>query len=111
MKWSDLTLKERKQIYDTVRAENPNASYFDIKSQFDLIPGYEDGGRNIVNYVNSTNANFVKRLKNPFRDAIKYWETQYVDKYLPKVNNKFEFIYNSLATHKLSTWEGEEGKG
>lgn len=38
MKWSDLTLKERKQIYDTVRAENPNASYFDIKSQFDSIP-------------------------------------------------------------------------
>lgn len=43
MKWSDLTLKERKQIYDAVRAENPNASYFDIKSQFDLIPEYEDG--------------------------------------------------------------------
>lgn len=32
MKWSDLTLKERKQIYDAVKAENPNASYFDIKS-------------------------------------------------------------------------------
>ena len=48
MKWSDLTLKERKQIYDAVRAENPNASYFDIKSQFDLIPGYEDGGKKIV---------------------------------------------------------------
>lgn len=43
MKRSDLTLKERKQIYDAVRAENPNASYFDIKSQFDLIPEYEDG--------------------------------------------------------------------
>ena len=48
MKWSDLTLKERKQIYDAVRAENPNASYFDIKSQFDLIPEYEDGGKKIV---------------------------------------------------------------
>lgn len=47
MKWSDLTLKERKQIYDAVRAENPNASYFDIKSQFDLIPEYEDGGIHI----------------------------------------------------------------
>lgn len=43
MKWSDLTLKERKQIYDAVRAENPNASYFDIKSQFDSISEYEDG--------------------------------------------------------------------
>lgn len=48
MKWSDLTLKERKQIYDAVRAENPNASYFDIKSQFDSIPEYEDGGKKIV---------------------------------------------------------------
>lgn len=43
MKWSELTLKERKKIYDTVRAENPNATYFDIKSQFDSIPAYEDG--------------------------------------------------------------------
>jgi hypothetical protein len=48
MKWSDLTLKERKQIYDAVRAENPNASYFDIKSQFDLIPAYEDGGKKVT---------------------------------------------------------------
>lgn len=48
MKWSDLTLKERKQIYDAVRAENPNASYFDIKSQFDLIPEYEEGGKKIM---------------------------------------------------------------
>lgn len=53
MKWSDLTLKERKQIYDTVRAENPNASYFDIKSQFDSIPGYEDGKDNSVAAVYS----------------------------------------------------------
>lgn len=53
MKWSDLTLKERKQIYDAVRAENPNASYFDIKSQFDLIPEYEDGKDNSVAAVYS----------------------------------------------------------
>lgn len=53
MKWSDLTLKERKQIYDAVRAENPNASYFDIKSQFDSIPGYEDGKDNSVAAVYS----------------------------------------------------------
>lgn len=53
MKWSDLTLKERKQIYDAVRAKNPNASYFDIKSQFDSIPGYEDGKDNSVAAVYS----------------------------------------------------------
>nr|UVN10314.1 MAG: hypothetical protein [Bacteriophage sp.] len=53
MKWSDLTLKERKQIYDAVRAENPNASYFDIKSQFDSIPAYEEGKDNSVAAVYS----------------------------------------------------------
>lgn len=45
MKWSELTLKERKQIYDTVRADNPNATYFNIKEQFDNVPAYEDGGK------------------------------------------------------------------
>lgn len=111
MKWSDLTLKERKQIYDAVRAENPNASYFDIKSQFDSIPEYEDGGKRIVDYVNSNNVNFVNRLKNPFRQTINDWETQYINKYVPNVNDKFELVYNSKATHKLSAWEGEEGRG
>lgn len=43
MKWSELTWKERKQIYDTVRADNPNVSYLDIKQQFDNIPEYENG--------------------------------------------------------------------
>lgn len=43
MKWKDLSLKERKQIYDSVRANNPDATYFDIKEQFDSIPTYEDG--------------------------------------------------------------------
>lgn len=43
MKWKDLSLKERKQIYDSVRANNPDATYLDIKQQFDSIPAYEDG--------------------------------------------------------------------
>lgn len=43
MKWKDLSLKERKQIYDSVRANNPDATYFDIKEQFDSIPTYEGG--------------------------------------------------------------------
>lgn len=43
MKWKDLSLKERKQIYDSVRVNNPDATYFDIKEQFDSIPTYEDG--------------------------------------------------------------------
>lgn len=41
MKWKDLSLKERKQIYDSVRVNNPDATYFDIKEQFDSIPTYD----------------------------------------------------------------------
>lgn len=84
MKWKDLSLKERKQIYDSVRVNNPDATYFDIKEQFDSIPTYEDGGKNIITHVNSSNANFVNRLKSPTRSTIQDWETQYVSPYFPK---------------------------
>jgi hypothetical protein len=49
MKWKDLSLKERKQIYDSVRVNNPGATYFDIKQQFDSIPTYEDGKGKTIN--------------------------------------------------------------
>ena len=53
MKWKDLSLKERKQIYDSVRVNNPDATYFDIKEQFDSIPAYEGGKDNSVAAVYS----------------------------------------------------------
>lgn len=53
MKWKDPSLKERKQIYDSVRVNNPDATYFDIKEQFDSIPEYEDGKDNSVAAVYS----------------------------------------------------------
>ena len=43
MKWKDLSFKERKQIYDSIRANNPDATYFDIRQQFDSIPEYKNG--------------------------------------------------------------------
>ena len=49
MKWKDLSLKERKQIYDSVRVNNPDATYLDIKQQFDSIPTYEDGKGKTIN--------------------------------------------------------------
>lgn len=49
MKWKDLSLKERKQIYDSVRVNNPDATYLDIKQQFDSIPAYEDGKGETIN--------------------------------------------------------------
>ena len=69
MKWKDLSLKERKQIYDSVRVNNPGATYFDIKEQFDSIPAYEDGGKSIVDEVNKSNANFVQKTnRSPLRN-------------------------------------------
>lgn len=49
MKWKDLSLKERKQIYDSVRVNNPGATYFDIKEQFDSIPAYQNGKGKTIN--------------------------------------------------------------
>lgn len=49
MKWKYLSLKERKQIYDSVRVNNPDATYLDIKQQFDSIPAYEDGKGKTIN--------------------------------------------------------------
>lgn len=77
MKWKDLSLKERKQIYDSVRVNNPDATYLDIKEQFDSIPAYEDGkGKTIVDEVNKSDANFVQRLKSPTRQTIPNWADQ-----------------------------------
>lgn len=97
MKWKDLSLKERKQIYDSVRVNNPGATYFDIKEQFDSIPAYEDGGKSIVDEVNKSDANFVQRLKSPTRQTIPNWEDQY--RVLP--------WEKSVSTHKIE----DLGKG
>lgn len=111
MKWKDLSLKERKQVYDSIRANNPDVTYFDIKEQFDSIPAYEDG-KEIISQINNSNANFVSRLKNPFRKSIKDWETQYVNPYIADFTSGIaEFRHPSIATHKMSAWEGDNGTG
>lgn len=70
MKWKDLSLKERKQIYDSARVNNPDATYFDIKEQFDSIPTYEDGKGKTINkadlppeYITGTPEYFERQRK------------------------------------------------
>lgn len=65
MKWKDLSLKERKQIYDSVRANNPDATYFDIKEQFDSIPTYEVGRA-----IEGTDAYTAESYAEPFTPTI-----------------------------------------
>lgn len=43
MKWNELTLKDRKILYDNIRKVYPDISYLEIKEQFNNIPKYEDG--------------------------------------------------------------------
>ena len=59
MKWNDLTLKERKRIYDSVKSKNPNITYLELKDQFDNIPAYEDG----IAIIDS-NTDYVKWKKS-----------------------------------------------
>lgn len=82
MKWKDLSLKERKQIYDSVRVNNPDATYLDIKQQFDSIPAYEDGKGKTINkadlppeYRTGTPEYFIKN-------------NQY-GKFIPSIPNSF----------------------
>lgn len=59
MKWNDLTLKERKRIYDSVKSNNPDITYLELKEQFDNIPAYEDG----IAIIDS-NTDYVKWKKS-----------------------------------------------
>lgn len=70
MKWKDLSLKERKQIYDSVRANNPDATYLDIKQQFDSIPAYQDGKGKTINKAESNK--MVKNQYDLYRNTNEY---------------------------------------
>jgi hypothetical protein len=54
MKWKDLSLKERKQIYDSVRVNNPGATYFDIKEQIEQAIFPDERTRELVENVDKT---------------------------------------------------------
>lgn len=105
MKWKDLSLKERKQIYDSVRVNNPDATYFDIKEQFDSIPTYEDGkGKTINKSENKAHMIQLKRgmqkegLINNWTDPITQDKIEeylsYRSKYANRVNPVLRTLYD-----------------
>ena len=87
MKWKDLSLKERKQIYDSVRVNNPDATYFDIKEQFDSIPTYEDGKGKTINKAD---------LPPEYRTGT----PEYYEKELSKITNDL-FVFNDGSIETL----------
>lgn len=100
MKWKDLSLKERKQIYDSVRANNPDATYFDIKEQFDSIPTYEDGKGKTINKADDAALNLIpwgvgktiKKIKKKVGRAIEgtdaYTAESYAEPFTPTITKK-----------------------
>lgn len=128
MKWKDLSLKERKQIYDSVRVNNPDATYFDIKEQFDSIPTYEDGKGKTINkadlppeYRTGTPEYFERQRKisgavntvqpeayitpaGYIKDAVNFIEDLGKGDYLcsleknKKTNNQYERVRRSIPT-------------
>lgn len=111
MKWSELTLKERKQIYDAVRADNPNASYFDIKERFDSIPEYEDGKKSeyqpspyIVDFI-IKHEGFIPKSIVPIGDTkltvgYGFTDPRIVNKYIDKEITRHEadnILINELS--------------
>lgn len=96
MKWKDLSLKERKQIYDSVRVNNPDATYLDIKQQFDSIPAYQDGKGKTINkadlppeYRTGTPEYFERQRK--ISDAVNTVQ--------PEVDNTYKTNYKSAYSN------------
>lgn len=97
MKWKDLSLKERKQIYDSVRANNPDATYFDIKEQFDSIPTYEEG-------TSSTNLN--EQWRKPVGGGMPHWEKANEDakKLLSGLNKTIGTALTGASLATMGVW-------
>ena len=108
MKWKDLSLKERKQIYDSVRANNPDATYFDIKEQFDSIPTYEEG-------TSSTNLN--EQWRKPVGGGMPHWEKANEDakKLLSGLNKTIGTALTGASLATMGVWNAARllniGKG
>lgn len=86
--WNDLSLKEKAAMMQ-VAVNNGIYKLSDIRKAYNEFA--EGGPEEILNKVNSSDANFVQRLKDPNRKYIQDWGS------------------DKIATHKLSVGTDEYG--
>lgn len=99
MKWNDLTMKERSDLM-SLFLKHGIGSLSDMRRIYDgegdiepaVVTAEYPRNKEVLNIVNSSNANWVRRLKDPNRQYIQDWEEP-----------------NFVATHKLS-WVEDNGK-
>lgn len=88
--WSKLKADEKVRVIKFARQNGVS----DIKTIRDTYNLYSNGGQEeLLNKVNSSNANFVQRLKDPNRKNIPDWESP----------------TDRISTHKLSVGTDENG--
>lgn len=89
-KWSELKASEKARVIQ-LAIENGVSDINTIRDTYNI---YSSGGQEeILNKVNSSNTNFVQRLKDPNRKSIPDWESP-IDR---------------ISTHKLSVGTDENG--
>lgn len=99
MKWNDLTMKERSDLM-SLFLKHGIGSLSDMRRIYDgegdiepaVITAEYPRNKEVLDIVNSSDANWVRRLKDPNRQYIQDWKD-----------------HNSIATHKLS-WAEDNGK-
>lgn len=88
--WDKLSMQEKAQLIK-LSIDNGVSSLKQIRDTYNL---YSNGGQEeVLNKVNSSNANFVQRLKDPNRKSIPDWESP----------------TDRISTHKLSVATDENG--
>lgn len=90
-KWQNLTAKQKAQVIRFAIIQNGVSDINTIRDTYNL---YSNGNQEeVLNKVNSSNANFVQRLKDPNRKSIPDWESP----------------TDRISTHKLGVGTDENG--
>lgn len=108
MKWNELTLRDRKVLYDNIRKVYPDISYLEIKEQFNNIPEYEDGG---------SSKNLDEHWRKPVGGGMPHWEKANEDakKLLSGLNKTVGTALTGASLLTMGVWNAARllniGKG